>query len=362
MSPQHVLVTGGAGFIGSAIVDQLVAEGIEVTVLDNLDPAAHSTRPDYLNPSARYIWADVRDRDAWETALRAGDVSVDVVCHQAGKVGLGVDFGDVDAYVTGNDVGFAVGLRTLHERRFDGRIVLASSMVVYGEGRYLCAEHGVVSPAPRRAADLDAGLFEPPCPVCGSPLLPDEVPESATLDPRNVYAATKLHQEHLLWSFAREHPVAAATALRYHNVYGPRMPFNTPYAGVASIFRSALQRGVAPQVTEDGLQRRNFVHVHDVARANLAAMRGIDVNGAFNVASARSLTVGEMAQSLAGAFGASPGSELWPVVNGSYRLGDVRHVYASAHHAATTLGFVAAVDPADGLARFATDPLRQAVA
>ncbi|MCU1387049.1 MAG: NAD-dependent epimerase/dehydratase family protein, partial [Ilumatobacteraceae bacterium] len=224
-APDRVLVTGGAGFIGSCIVDQLVARSVDVVVLDNLSPAAHACRPDYLSPSARYVWGDVRDAATWTEALDG----VTAVCHQAGKVGLGVDFGDAGAYVEDNDVGWVVGLGALHRRHFTGRIVLASSMVVYGEGRYTCRAHGVVRPAARQTADLDAGRFEPRCPTCAGELEPEPIPEDAPLEPRNVYAATKLHQEHLTAAFAREHDVDACW-LRYHNVYGPRMPRNTPYA------------------------------------------------------------------------------------------------------------------------------------
>ncbi len=361
--PTHVLVTGGAGFIGSHIVDDLVSEGVEVTVLDNIDPAAHSVHPDYLNPSARYMFEDCRSPVAWRTALDG----IDAVCHQAGKVGLGVDFGDVDAYVDHNDTGWAVGLRAMHDSGFCGRVVLASSMVVYGEGRYRCAEHGVVLPGPRRLADLDAGRFEPPCPLCGAHLTGEEIPESARLDPRNVYAATKLHQEHLLWAYEREHDVRAV-ALRYHNVYGPRMPRDTPYAGVASIFRSALAGGLAPQVTEDGNQRRNFVHVSDVAHANVCALMNDRIavasdsaRAAFNIASTQSHTVGEMAGALATAFGAEPGHPLWPVVNGRYRLGDVRHVFAATGAAVDGLDYRSQISFGDGMREFATAALRASV-
>ncbi len=228
---------------------------------------------------------------------------VDAVCHQAGRVGLGVDFADAASYVDVNDIGWVTGLSAMHDVDFCGRIVLASSMVVYGEGRYRCFDHGVVRPAPRRVADLDRGRFEPPCPTCGAALLAGPIPEDAPLDPRNVYAATKLHQEHLLAAFAREHPVDAC-ALRYHNVYGPRMPRDTPYAGVASIFRSALEAGTAPQVTEDGRQRRDFVHVGDVAAVNVAALlRDEPIVGAVNVGSGTPRSVGELAEALATSMG-----------------------------------------------------------
>jgi dTDP-L-rhamnose 4-epimerase len=368
---QHVLVTGGAGFIGSHIVDQLVDEGHHVTVLDNLDPAAHAVQPDYLNPGARYLTGvdgDVRNPENWKTALNGGEAGlITAVCHQAGKVGLGVDFGDVTSYVDHNDVGTAVGLSVLHHAKFRGRFVLASSMVVYGEGRYRCAEHGLVAPGPRTVNDLEAGRFEPPCPTCGTALSSEEVPEDAMLDPRNVYAATKLHQEHLVAAFAHEHHIDAVS-LRYHNVYGPRMPRNTPYAGVASIFRSALADNRAPKVTEDGEQRRNFVHVVDVARANvLALLKPTDENQnrgshrAYNVASTQSRTVGEMACSLAKAFGSAPGDPLWPVVTGAFRQGDVRHVFASPNRAATELGYQSTINFDDGMQAFATAPLRASV-
>lgn len=352
--PAHVLVTGGAGFIGSHIVDDLVAEGIQVTVLDNLDPVAHNGPPDFLNPSAQYRWGDVRDADAWCDAL----VGVDAVCHQAGKVGLGVNFADAPEYVSHNDVGLVTGLRVLHDRQFTGSFVLASSMVVYGEGRYRCPVDGLVPAAPRTFERLSARDFEPPCPTCGRSLTPESIPESAPLSPRNVYAATKLHQEHLLEVFAREHSITASS-LRYHNVYGPRMPRDTPYAGVSSIFRSALAAGQAPKVTEDGNQLRNFVHVRDVARANtLALTRDGSTVEAWNIASPEPRSVGDMARALSAAFGSRPDDERWPIVTGAFRLGDVRHVFASSTKATESLGFTAAIGFEDGMAEFAHSPMR----
>jgi dTDP-L-rhamnose 4-epimerase len=181
------------------------------------------------------------------------------------------------------------------------------------------------------------------------------VPEDAPLDPRNVYAATKLHQEHLCAAFSRETGVPV-TALRYHNVYGPRMPRDTPYAGVASIFRSALEAGRAPRVFEDGGQRRDFVHVRDVAHANVLALTGDEpVPGAFNVCSGTPRTVGDLASALADAAGPDAPR---PVVTGEFRLGDVRHVFADASRAREALGFEARVGFADGVAEFASAPLR----
>lgn len=354
--PRHVLVTGGAGFIGSHIVDALVTRGIAVTVLDNADPAAHAEVPTYLNEQARYVWGDARDIDAWRDARQG----VDAVSHQAGKVGLGVDFGDIDAYVDNNDMGTATGLLALHESGFRGRFVLGSSMVVYGEGRYRCDAHGIVRPAPRKVEDLDAGDFEPPCPACGSSLAPESIPEDAPLDPRNVYAATKLHQEHLLSAFAREHSVATF-ALRYHNVYGPRMPRDTPYAGVASIFRSALEAGRPPLVTEDGEQRRDFVHVEDIAQANVRALTIDGPPGPYNVATGTPRSIRAMAEALAAAQGTFPGDERWPRVTGAYRLGDVRHVFASVDRIRRELGYEPSIVFEEGMRRFSDAPLRAPV-
>jgi dTDP-L-rhamnose 4-epimerase len=347
----RILVTGGAGFVGSHVVDALLARGDDVRILDALHPAAHAAKPDYLDPRAEFVAGDVRDGAVVAAALRG----VDRVCHQAAMVGLGTDIGDIADYVSHNDLGTAVLLRELARARFAGRLVLASSMVVYGEGRYACAEHGRVRPGPRRPADLAAGQFEPPCPRCGAALEPHSIPEDAPADPRNVYAATKLHQEHLAAAFSRETGVPV-TALRYHNVYGPRMPRDTPYAGVASIFASALAAGRAPRVFEDGGQLRDFVHVRDVARANVLALTAPEaVPGAFNVASGTPRSVGEMANALHAASAAGAPA---PVTTGDYRLGDVRHVFASAARAAERLRFRAR-EPFDaGMAEFATAALR----
>jgi dTDP-L-rhamnose 4-epimerase len=345
----RVLVTGGAGFIGSHVVDALVDRGHDVVSFDALVPAAHHGPPADRCPGADHVRADVRDIDAVRSAVR----DVDAVSHQAAMVGLGVDLRDIADYADHNGVGTATLRKALHERGFRGPLALASSVVVYGEGRYVCDDHGTVRPGPRRVEDLEAGRFEPPCPACGAPLTAEAIEEGAPLDPRNVYAATKLHQEHLCASYAREHgsPVAA---LRYHNVYGPRMPRDTPYAGVASLFRSALERGEAPRVLEDGCQTRNFLHVTDVARANVLALEA-SYDGCLNVASEEPRTVGAMAQVLAAAFGTDAPR---PQVVGGYRLGDVRHVFASPEKAWRELGFRTSVRFDDGMRAFATDPLR----
>ncbi|WP_327001311.1 NAD-dependent epimerase/dehydratase family protein [Dactylosporangium sp. NBC_01737] len=340
----RILVTGGAGFIGTHITAALHDAGHDVTMLDLLHPAAHRT------PDPAFPRADVRDPDAVRAALDGADV----VVHQAAMVGMGVDLADLPEYVGCNDLGTAVLLAGM-ARAGVRRLVLASSMVVYGEGAYRCDVHGPTPPAPRTAADLDAGRFEPGCPSCGRQLSPCDVDEDAPLRPRSVYAATKVAQEHLAlaWAVAGG---GTAVALRYHNVYGPGMPRDTPYSGVAAIFRSALEAGRAPRVFEDGAQRRDFVHVTDVAAANALAVdatASVDGFRAYNVASGTTTTVGAMASTLAAVMDGPA-----PVVTGDYRAGDVRHVVASPARAREELGFTPRVGLASGMRDFATAALR----
>ncbi|HVW43896.1 MAG TPA: NAD-dependent epimerase/dehydratase family protein [Amycolatopsis sp.] len=348
----RVLLTGGAGFIGSRIADQLSDAGDDVIVLDALLPTAHGCTepPDYLRRH-RFVRGDVTDADLLAELLDG----VDAVCHQAAVVGHGVDPSDAPSYTFNNDHGTGVLLAAMYAAGVR-KLVLASSMVVYGEGRYECARHGVVPPSPRLQSDMDAGRFEPACGRCAGELAWQLVPEDAPLLPRSTYAASKLAQEHLAGAWARQ-TGGTVWAMRYHNVYGPRMPRDTPYAGVASLFRSALERGEAPTVLEDGRQQRDFVHVDDVARANVLALRA---DGAectpLNICSGTPHSVGDLARELARACGGPD-----PVVVGGARPADVRHVVADPARARELLGFTARIPFEEGVAEFATAELRASV-
>ena len=347
----RVLLTGAAGFVGTAVAAALDDAGHEVVGVDLMLGSAHGS----TEPPAWVHRLDVRDAGSaeWAGLLRGADA----VCHQAALVGAGVRVGDLPAYASHNDLGTAALLAAMHQAGVR-RLVLASSMVVYGEGRYSCPEHGDQQPPPRSVRALESGDFENHCRVCDRPLDWALVPEDARLDPRSSYAASKLAQEHYAAAWSRQ-AGAGAVALRYHNVYGPGMPRDTPYSGVAAMFRSSLERGERPQVYEDGGQVRDFVHVTDVARANVAALEQVVAEpvpryAAYNVCSGIPVTILDVARRVA----AGTGRDLEPEVTGGFRTGDVRHVVASPELASTELGFTASVDPATGLADFALAPLR----
>lgn len=332
----RVLVTGGRGFVGAHVARALADAGHEPVVFD-------------AAPGGDII-GDVRDEALVEHALRG----VDAVCHQAAKVGYGMSVDDFPDYASHNDCGTAAALAAM-ARAGVSALVLASSMVVYGEGRYTCGTHGVVRPGPRRVEDLKAGVFDPRCPRGEEPLLPGLLAEDGHLDPRNAYAASKVAQEHYAAAWARA-TGGGVLALRYHNIYGPGLPLDTPYAGVAALFRSALRRGAAPAVFEDGGQRRDFVHVRDVAEANVAALATLVGGGfdgglrAYNVGSGTPRTVGELAAALAQALDGPA-----PVVTGEFRLGDVRHITASSDRIRRELGWEAVVPFIDGVAELARE-------
>lgn len=338
----RILLTGGMGFIGRHVWHGLRARGHDLVVLDSLRPDVHFPY-DSRGFDGQLIVADVRDHTTVERALNG----VDAVIHLAAKVGLGVNVDDFPDYASSNDTGTAVLLASMARKKVM-KLTMASSMVVYGEGLGICEQHGRVRPAPRQACDMKERRFEPPCPVCGRLLGPALVDEDAPIDPRNAYASSKVAQEHYVTSWARATSSSAAL-MRYHNVYGPGMPKDTPYAGVAAIFASALLRGEAPKVFEDGGQRRDFIHVRDVAMATILACEGhVENVRAYNVGSGSPRTVGEMAVALSEVLqGPSP------EVTFGFRLGDVRHITADSSRLRSDLSWSPQVTFADGMREFA---------
>lgn len=343
-----VLVTGGAGFIGSHLADALLDRGDRVRVLDNLDAQAHEGGvPRFLDGGVELVVGDLRDRDAVRRALDG----VDCVLHQGGMVGNGQSMYDLHRYVDVNGGGTAILVEeALRRRDRVRRLVAASSMVVYGEGSYRCAEHGEVGAPVRAEADLRRRRWEPRCPRCGADLEALPTAEDAPLRPASPYAISKRDCEELVLVAGRAHGLETV-ALRYLNVYGPRQALGNPYTGVAAIFCTRLLSGRRPLVFEDGAQRRDLTHVSDIVRANLLALEApAAVGEAINVGTGQPITVGELAAVLAAALGRA---DLAPEVTGEHRAGDVRHCWADLRRARRLLGYEPSTDRAHGLRELA---------
>jgi dTDP-L-rhamnose 4-epimerase len=344
----RVLVTGGAGFIGSHLVDRLLAEGAEVRVLDSLDPQVHPQgRPAHLAAEAELVEADVRDREAVRRAL----CDVDRVVHLAAAVGVGQSMYEIERYTSVNAVGAAVLLeQAIEQRRRLQKLVVASSMSVYGEGLYRCpAEDCELAPPPRDERQLREHRWELACPRCGAELEPLPTPEAKPLAPISIYAIGKRDHEEMFLAWGRAYGVPV-TALRLFNVYGPRQALSNPYTGVAAIFASRLLNGNRPLVFEDGRQTRDFVHVSDVVDGIRAALEpGTGDLAALNLASGRRVSVLEIAETLARELG----SELAPEIRNAYRAGDVRHCVADISAAADRLGFEPRMRFEDGMRELA---------
>lgn len=331
-----VLVTGGAGFVGSHVVDLLVEQGRQVRVFDKLVEQVHGgAGPRYLPVGVPFVHADVTDRQALRRALEG----VDQVVHLAAEVGVGQSMYEVARFVEANSGGTALLLDLLANGDHDVRkLVVASSCSIYGEGAYRCTEHGDAHPRVRSGARMEeAAHWEPRCPRCDRALASVATPETKPLHPPSVYAISKMDQELLSLVVGGAYGIGV-TALRYFNIYGPRQALSNPYTGVAAIFSNRLLNGQPPLVNEDGGQLRDFVHVRDVARATVAALDAPRADGAaINIGTGRPTTVLEAAQLIAAALGV----DIEPVVTGTHRVGDIRHCWADTTLARELLGFEA---------------------
>ncbi len=342
----NVLVTGGAGFIGSHIVDALVARGHQVRVLDSLVEQVHgpnADRPAHLNRAAEFIRGDVREVEIMRHALQG----IDIVYHEAAEVGVGQSMYDVTRYIGGNTYATSVLLEILaNEKHTVKRLIVASSMSIYGEGAYRCPTHGRVHPFLRPEEQLARKDWEMRCPVCGQPAEIMGTPEDKPLFPTSIYAISKMDQELMCLSIGRAYNIPTV-ALRYFNVYGPRQALSNPYTGVAAIFSGRLLNGKPPVIFEDGLQSRDFVHVSDIVQANMLAMeRDEAVYEVFNVGTGRALSICDVATALIDELKV----KVQPEIVGGFRAGDIRHCVADISKARQRLGYEPQVKFEDGLA------------
>jgi dTDP-L-rhamnose 4-epimerase len=342
----RILVTGGAGFIGSHLVERLVARGDDVVVVDSLEHQVHNgTKPDAA-PGVTLIPGDVADDVVADRALDG----VDAVVHLAAAVGVGQSMYEIDHYVRRNTMATATFLERLLARpRRPGRLVVASSMSIYGEGEYECDEHGASAPRPRSEAQLVARDWECPCPACGRPLRPRPTRETKPLIPTSVYATTKRDQEELCLVVGEAYAIPTV-ALRFFNVYGPGQALSNPYTGVAAIFASRLLNGRPPVIFEDGRQSRDFIHVSDIVEGIVLALESDDAIGeAINLGTGRATTVDDVSAALAKGLGVA----IEPERTDQYRAGDIRHCFADTDRAERLLGFTARVPFEDGMAQLA---------
>ncbi len=339
---KKILITGGAGFIGSHLVDRLVKDGKEVVVLDNFDFQVHrGKKPDYLNKNACYIEGDIRD----EAALKKATDGVDTIFHYAAKVGVGQSMYEIKEYVDANTLGTAFFWDYIINNSLDiNKFIVASSMSIYGEGSYRCGKCGVVAPYLRSDEQLKKKNWELLCPACGSELKPLGTNEDKKLLSTSVYAITKKDQEELSLNLGISYKIPTV-ALRFFNVYGPRQSLSNPYTGACAIFSSRIKNENSPLIYEDGLQTRDFIDVRDIAEASLLAMNSEKADYNFyNVGTGRPLTIKETAETLIELYG----KNLKPEIVERYRVGDIRHCYADIDKI-KKLGFMPNIELKDGL-------------
>jgi dTDP-L-rhamnose 4-epimerase len=339
-----ILITGGAGFIGSHIVDA-VAEKHEVVVLDNLEPQVHTSGgPEYLNENATYLFGDVRDKAVLRRALEGAEV----VFHEAAAVGVGQSMYRVEKYVEVNTMGTAKLLDVLvNEEHEVKKLIVASSMSIYGEGAYECSDCGMVYPNLRAEEQLQRGEWEMQCPTCGKIVKPIPTSEHKPLHSTSIYASTKRDQEEMCLSIGRAYGIPTV-ALRYFNVYGPRQSLNNPYTGVCAIFSARIKNNNPPVIFEDGLQSRDFISVHDIVEANILAMERSSADyEVFNVGTGKAVSILEVAKALMRWYNKDKGVE--PEITNNYRAGDIRHCFADISRIKNKLGYEPKVAFEEGL-------------
>jgi len=344
---KRILITGGAGFVGSHLADELLRLGHEVRVFDNLAPQVHERGlPEYLAGEVNFVPGELRDLDAVRDAVR----NVDVIYHFGAAVGVGQSMYEIAHYMGVNTQGTANVLQAMLDlgNKVE-KLVVASSMSIYGEGRYLCVACGEVTPDERSQEQLKCKRWEPLCPQCGRDLAPIPTDETKPLNVSSYYALSKKDQEEMVLLYGRTYGTPAV-ALRFFNIYGVRQALSNPYTGVAAIFASQLLNERAPLVFEDGKQMRDFVSVHDIVDACVSAMDREEANGmALNVGSGEAVSVTEVAQALSSALG----MEIEPELTEKYRAGDVRHCFADISKAKNVLGYVPKVKFTEGVRKLA---------
>jgi dTDP-L-rhamnose 4-epimerase len=343
VAAKKILITGGAGFVGSHTADELLKQGYEVRVYDSLTEQVHGRDfPSYLSKEVEFIRGDIRNLAHLTRVVR----DVDVIYHLAAAVGVGQSMYRIADYTSANTLGTANLLQAILDSRVQPeKIIVASSMSIYGEGEYSCSECGEVAPRMRCSEQLQAKKWEVPCAQCGQPLSPIPTRESKPLHCSSIYALSKKDQEEMILLFGRTYDIPAV-ALRYFNIFGTRQALSNPYTGVVAIFASRLMNGKPPVVFEDGSQLRDFVSVHDIVQANVLAMERGDANGmALNIGSGQPISIREIAAELAGTLGIDMPVE----ITGKYRAGDIRHCFADISAATRVLGYQPKVKFSDGL-------------
>ena len=342
---KNVLITGGAGFVGSHLADGALNKGYKVRVLDNLDPQVHgknSRVPDYLNKEVEFIKGDIRNIEIVEKAIKG----IDYIFHDASAVGVGQSMYKIRHYIDVNDTGTAALWDVLiNKKNRIKKLVIASSMSIYGEGAYVCKGCGPVYPKNRTDRDLKNKIWECRCPFCNKEVKSTPTNEDKPLNPTSVYALSKKQQEDLCLLIGRTYKIPTV-ALRYFNIYGPRQALSNPYTGVAAIFSSSLLNNNRPIVYEDGMQTRDYVHVKDIVRANLMAIENSNADyDLFNVGSERPMSVLGLAKILI----KNLKRDLEPKVFHEYRSGDIRHCYADCSKIKSKIGFKTSVKFEDGI-------------